>query len=326
MNFALEENEPFAAAVRRLAVEQIDLAISQLSAPLANLDKSIHVTRQSLKRIRALLALVRSELGDKVFEREWICYRDVGRRLAGGRDAAVVVGTLDALVRHFSSELEANAFALERRFLVERREAQLRLMIEQEAALEKAAEILTAARARVATWPARQAGYKTIRDGVRRCYRVGRQGLQNVLRHPSPTNFHKWRRPVKLLWHQLQILTPVWPVILNAHAEQLRSLSDRLNDNHDLDLLRTVFPAQVDIQPFGQQPLASLIDRRCRQLEAEGLQLGERLYCERPRGFAARLKGYWQVWERQAASRQPSTAAEESKRQVIAELTAQASR
>ena len=41
----------------------------------ADFNESIHATRQSLKRIRALLALVRDELGDKVFEHERDCYR-----------------------------------------------------------------------------------------------------------------------------------------------------------------------------------------------------------------------------------------------------------
>ena len=300
MGYALEKNELFSVAVRRLTVEQIDQALRHLRAPDANLDRAIHAARQSLKRVRALLVLVRDQLGEKVFEHEWVCYRDIGRLLAGGRDAAVVVETLDALVYRYSSELSGDAFVLERRFLIDRRDAQLRIMIEEERALPRAAELLTAARERVAAWPLQRKGSKAIGEGVRRTYRRGRERLLDATWHPSPTHFHEWRKPVKLLLHQLQILAPIWPTMLNAQAEELHALSDLLNENHDLDLLQAALRSKADTQPpHDRQTFASLIHRRCRQLEVESRQLGRRLYCERPRCFAARLKDYWQVWERE---------------------------
>lgn len=298
MGFALQENEELSVAVTRIAVEQIDLALEHLNEASKDLNKSIHATRQGLKRIRALLTLARGEVGDKVFEREWACYRSAGRLLAGARDATVVVETFDALIGRFSNELSADAFAKERRFLVERCETRLKTSIEEERALEKAGEMLASARKRVASWPVKQPGFKALRLGLSRSYREGREGLGSVVRHPSPTNFHEWRRPVKMLWHELQILTPVWPVILNAYADELHSLSDRLNENHDLDVLRhAAFWSELKPQPDHRQALDGFVDRRCRQLEAEALPLGKRLYSERPRVFADRLERYWRVWE-----------------------------
>lgn len=297
MAFALEENEELSVAVTRIAVEQIDLALEHLNAASEDLNKSIHATRQGLKRIRALLTLARGELGDKVFEREWACYRSAGRLLAGARDATVIVETFDALIGRFSSELSADAFAKERRFLVERRETRLKTSVEEEKALEKAGEMIASARKRVASWPVKRAGFKAIRPGLQRSYRAGREGLRSVVRHPSPTNFHEWRRPVKMLWHELQILTPIWPIILNAYADELHSLSDRLNENHDLDVLRhAALWSELKTQPGHRQTLVRFVERRCRQLEAEALPLGRRLYSERPSVFTDRLESFWKTW------------------------------
>ncbi|HEU4386213.1 MAG TPA: CHAD domain-containing protein [Blastocatellia bacterium] len=297
MGFALEKDEPFSSAVTRIAVEQIDLALNNISAPSQNLSKSIHATRQCLKRIRALLALARDELGDKVFAHEWACYRNAGRLLAGGRDAAVAVETFDALVSRFSEELPEEPFLRERSFLVDRRDARLNAMVEHEAALTKVSGMLVSARERVPNWPIKSAGFKAIRKGVRRSYRAGREDLRTVVRDPTPTNFHAWRRPVKVLWHQLQILTPIWPVVLHAHAEELHALSDRLNANHDLDVLRhTGIWSQVEVPPGERAALFSLIDRRCREIETLALPLGERFYTERPSRFIERLESYWKTW------------------------------
>jgi hypothetical protein len=314
MSFALEENEPFPAAIKRLAVEQIDLALHHLSSPSEDLDISIHATRQSLKRVRALLVLVRSELGDEVFEREWTCYAEAGRLLAKGRDASVAVETFDALAGRFPSELTPNASDSIRRFLADRRDAQLKIMVEGEGALKNASEILVCAHERVPFWPAGRAGFRAVRKGLRRSYRAGRDGLETVVHHPTPAGFHEWRKPVKLLWHQLQVLTPIWPVILDAHAEELRALSDRLNENHDLDTLRRTVPwSGGEIKPRDRRALSSLVDRRCRQLESEGLRLGGRLYSEGPRRFTARLEGYWQAWRRGVVTVRPSPADESIK-------------
>ena len=299
MGYALEENELLSVAVKRIAVEQIDLALDHLNAESANVNESVHATRQSLKRLRALVALSRGELGPEVFVREWNCYRKSGRLLAPARDAAVVVQTLDSLLNRFSNELSAEAFAAQRRYLAERRDTQITIMVQEEEVLKKASDVLASARERVATWPVKRGGFKVLRDGARHLYKTGRKDLRSVVRHPSPTNFHKWRRPVKLLLHQLQILTPIWPVVLNAHAAELHALSDRLNENHDLDAFRHAeLWSEFETQPQEQQALVSLVDRRSRELEAEALLLGERLYAERPTRFMDRLEHYWSVWKR----------------------------
>src|SRR5689334_458084 len=198
MSFTFQEHESVATAIKRMAVGQIDLALDYLGDVSGDINESIHATRQSLKRIRALLALARDELGGKVFAREWDCYRSAGRLLAGGRDAAAAVATFDALTRNFSCELAPDAFAAERRFLTERRETLLKTMIEEESALQKASDILSTARERVTVWPVRHAGFKALGGGLKRSYWAGREGLRTVIHHPTPTNFHEWRRPVKL--------------------------------------------------------------------------------------------------------------------------------
>jgi CHAD domain len=307
MSFTFEENESVAAAIKRMAVEQIDLALHHLGDDSRNINESVHATRQSLKRIRALLALARDGLGGKVFAREWDCCRSAGRLLACGRDAAAAVDTFDALVGNLSDELAPDAFAAERRFLVERRETLLKSMIEEEGALQKAGEILSDARERVATWPVRHAGFDAIGGGLKRSYRSGRQGFRTVLYHPTPANFHEWRRPVKLLWHQLQILTPIWPEMMMTHSEELHSLSDQLNANHDLDVLRNILPrSPVEAESRGGRALGDFIDRRCRELEAKALPLGARLYTERSRHFADRLKGYWRTWQHEHRDIRPA--------------------
>jgi hypothetical protein len=86
--------------------------------------------------------------------------------------------------------------------------------------------------------------------------------------------------------------------MLNTHSAELHALSDRLNENHDLDVLRhAALWSEFETPSHDSEVLVSLVDRRCRQLEAEALPLGERLYTERPQRFINRIERYWQAWE-----------------------------
>src|SRR5215831_19908587 len=55
MVYSLQENEPFSTAIKRITLEQIDVALDHLAVGSEDRDEPIHATRQSLKRIRALL-------------------------------------------------------------------------------------------------------------------------------------------------------------------------------------------------------------------------------------------------------------------------------
>jgi hypothetical protein len=87
--------------------------------------------------------------------------------------------------------------------------------------------------------------------------------------------------------------------MLQAQSNELHDLSNWLNENHDVDLLRNVvLESTIVSHPGDRELLASLIERRCRELEAAALPLGLRLYSESPGQFAKRIWGYWRAWER----------------------------
>src|SRR6266550_4213516 len=97
MSYRFEGRETVSDGVRRIAFEQVDKARSQTKANATNLDQSIHDTRVCFKKLRALLRLVRDDLGDKTYERENIYCRDSNRRLSSLRDTAAMAETLKKL-------------------------------------------------------------------------------------------------------------------------------------------------------------------------------------------------------------------------------------
>ena len=302
MAYRIEEHEGIEAGVRRIAAEQIDLVLAHLAAP-DNVDEAVHDARQAFKRIRALVALVRADLGEHVFREENRCYRDAGRLLGGARDAAVLVATLQALTEHYSGRLAPKAFDGARHALERFRVAQVAGVVGADHALSKTAELVAAGRERVFAWPAMPDEFTALGTGLRRSYREGRRGLATVERKPSARGFHEWRKPVKRLWYHLHLVSPAWPVIVNAFAREFHHLSDCLNEVHDLTVLRhAVRDREVMPRTYEVESLTELIDERGAELEHDAQRLGERLYAERPRAFGARVARYWQVWRAEHAA------------------------
>jgi CHAD domain-containing protein len=303
MAYQIAEHEEFDVGVRRIALEQIDLALERLTPAPDNVDEAVHTVRQAFKRIRALLTLVWDDLGQGVFQEEDRCYRDAGRHLAGARDAAVVVETLEALTGQFSQQLAPGTFDGIRLALERSRDARVERVIGEEKALWKTAELLATARERVPTWPSMSDELAALHRGLRPSYREGRRGLATVKREPSARNFHEWRKPVKVLWYHLQLIAPCWPEIIDAFAHEFHHLSDCLNANHDLAVLRqAAHGPEVKARPHELEALTALIDERCAELEAEASRLGERLYAEESGMFVTRVERYWKVWRAEQAS------------------------
>ena len=98
MEYRLKQGESVPEGVRRMAAGQLDTALAHLGCEDGERDKHIHEARKATKRLRALVALVRRDLGDEVYALENQCYRGAGQRLSELRDATVLVETLDRLV------------------------------------------------------------------------------------------------------------------------------------------------------------------------------------------------------------------------------------
>lgn len=292
--FQLDESVP--GGIRRIAVEQIDQALDHLIHIEDDIDEAIHDARKRFKKIRAVIRLVRDEIGDEVYHRENTFYRDAGRELAELRKSVVAVQTLDHLIEHYDSELEADAFQNVRNKLVNHHNNVRQCLIE-----EKTVEMLVvkiqAAKKDMAELPVVHDDFAAIQDGLKRVYKRGTKALDRAYSDPTPENFHEWRKRVKYLWYQMRILKPLWPDMLDELADSVHDLADYLGDEHDLADFEHMIKRHPSLfeSEDAAQALIGLSARWRKELEAKAHSLGERIYAEKPKAFTKRMETYWQV-------------------------------
>jgi len=295
--FRIEPTETPETAVKRIAGERLDLVINLLTRPDDDFDKAVHTARKNLKRIRALLRLVRDEIGDETYRRENACYRDAGRRLAPLRDSAVMVMTLDAIRAHCQTP---DAFAATRSQLAARQTAIRRQFGADADVTAETAASLRQAKRRFMALPITQADFGAFYGGLHRVYRRGRRRMALAYADPAaqPERFHDWRKRVKYLWYHLEILEPLWPPVFQEWVRELHHISDLLGDAHDFMALHDLLISEPEMFTDKAElaGLLPLLAERRRELEEMARPYGRRLYAEKAAAFSQRIAVLWDVW------------------------------
>ncbi|HZA60010.1 MAG TPA: CHAD domain-containing protein [Solirubrobacterales bacterium] len=296
--YRLLDGEAARKGLRRVALARADDALAHLGGatgvPPA---EAIHEARKDIKKIRAVIRLVRDELGDDLYRAENQRYRDIGRGLSGLRDSEVLIETLDGLEERFGDSAGERFSGLR-----ERLEQDLAGHSEhgsRERALNGAAAALKEARSGIESWPLETEGWALVAPGIHRTYRRGRKRLRDVQEEPTDINLHEWRKRVKDLWYQMRLVHCVNPEVIGYVVGDTDGLADHLGDDHDLALLAeaTSERAATLAEPGDRRALSELIDRRRGELQFAALSLGMRVYRDKPKRFLKGLEQHWSEWE-----------------------------
>lgn len=296
--FGLLTHERPADGMRRVVLSQVDVAVEQLrdEAGLEPAD-AVHETRKAIKRIRATIRLLEGELGAKLARRERALLRDLAKRLAGARDAEVMVQTLDGLLRRHPRGLAGRRSIVELRARLQReRVAASARMLRDDVARERTIAELEGLRLRMAGWRLRDRSVgKLSSPGLERIYRDGRAARENAwARKPPPRAMHRWRKQVKDLRYALEVLD----VQGNRRrrvaqlAKRADGLGEVLGEEHDLMLLDELVRGHKPFKrhPRARKQLLRAIARRRAKLRAKALREGERLFESKPKRFARRVR------------------------------------
>jgi CHAD domain-containing protein len=248
--------------------------------------------------LRALLRLLRHELGEHAFARESATLRDVARRLAGARDAEVLVDTLDTLTKRSGKPARRGVKRLRRELVAERDRAARGYFAAQAVRAEVLAE-LRAMRGRVARWSLPDLpGIGLLEPGLRAIYEQGRRRLRRAARAKDARGkdkrgraLHEWRKRVKDLRYAAEMLDRQGSGrdrAIRRLARRADRLGETLGEEHDLAVLAELVnaaDAAFQGRKGDRRALLKEIARRRAKLRKRALRDGRRLYRRKPKRF-----------------------------------------
>lgn len=287
------QNNELAELLRSLLLEQIDAARSLLLSGSADFNLVVHDVRTSFKQIRALIRLLKYELGEEIYRIENNSFRDAGQEIADLRDSYVVVLTLNQLLTTYpklSGNFAVTAMAKTLTTWYDSKKKQA--LANQD--LASLAATLLEIKQRFETRELLHIGEAGIFSRLLTCFAEGAGQMAAAGAAPTDANLHEWRKSVKHLWYQARVFETCRPEAVIAFAETLHSLSDNLGNDHDLAVLNQVIQMQYTEEiPAELDELLICIDTERKQFQAGAFALGGQIYAEAPLDFAARFAGYW---------------------------------
>jgi len=292
VGYRLHPEQPIAHEVVRIAARQLELAIAGLhTVGDPEGDEAVHTTRRHIKKVRALIRLVRPALGDR--------YRGVNRRLravnrmlAPIADGQAIVATLARVTERYGHELPQDAAGVIRGTLL-RRES----IADQEAALSNvlvtAAALLRAERDAVSDWTLRQTGFRAVEPGLKQTVRAARRAMAKALNSSRSEDYHTWRQRVKDLWLQVRLLQGRCADALALDERRLEELDGCLGECHNCAILCEVLTSDSTLSRKDVARCLRLVRRYDRELRRHARRLGATVHHETPKQFVRRVRQLW---------------------------------
>lgn len=310
MSYSFKITDRLGTGVRRIGVQQIDAALARLGSD-KDPAKTIHETRKSLKKLRSLLRLAKPALGDGVFARENVRYRDIGRSLSGSRDATVRFETLARLHDAADGRIKATLGGVQSRLergrgrklalgpeTTVRRKANAGDAGETSALIEDATARLTQARVAMAALPIEDERMTEAFDGVAHVYRRARKSMAVAFDTLQADDLHEFRKHAQHHWRHMQLMGVAWPEYFEARVKTARHLSQLLGDDHDLDGLVAFITGETVRGVLTERQIATVAEfsaMRQGALRDEAYALGRRLFDDPPAAFRDHVAFYWRM-------------------------------
>jgi len=295
--FSISNTESISINIHRILLDQFHYIIMESEKGQEEVHKSIHETRKSMKRIRAVLRLIRDEIGYSSYYRENTFYRDLSRELSEIRNFEVLSGSIKNLQEDLSNTIPADIFALLEEELGRQRNMVMGGQAGLSQLLKEIAGKIEIARDRIYDFPIRHNDFRAFEGGLFRMYSQGKRYLRDAKKNPSPTQLHDLRKRLKYFWYQVEILQPIFPGPMKAYASTLETVAENLGVYHDLQVLQK-FLGESSIIPdhkINETLLEACLARKS-MLLYNIWPMADIAYSEKPAAMVNRLASYWRVY------------------------------
>lgn len=292
--------ETLSEGLDRVVADQFRIALAVVDVAPEAQAAAVHETRKALKRLRALLRLVRDSISLDCYHTDNAMLKLIAAELSPVRDTWVMAEVLDRLLPHHPDTSVTVLTLISR--LQERYIAESQALLGNKAQMESIIEQLENVRDRSSQWTVASGEHDTplphefasIALGLQRVYKRGRRGMRIVADSPTDTLLHVWRKRAKYLRHQVESLNVLDPENLTPVEQDLERLSDLLGDDHDLAvLLGRLRDDPPLVENLALDPVLDAVGRKRRELQAEAIAIGRRFFEDPSTDFVLYIDEIW---------------------------------
>lgn len=289
--FRIDPSRPLRAELARIVEETGGAVAAHLDAASQDHGRGLHEARKALKKLRALLRLVRAG-APKPLKEEERRFRDAARAIAGSREATAAVETLDRFIAAFPKKIVACRLGEIRAGLLARCDEIAGRELDAGRREARALCEEAQARLRATVFEADLSDADILARGMNKTLSHWRGALDAARRDGRPDDFHELRKAVKAHWAQLGLLRDFGLPGSRRRRGEVEALGERLGELNDIHVLRDALAdgslglaADLDTRAFD-----ALLKKHAKALARETLPEARRLLAERPGELRRRLR------------------------------------
>lgn len=255
----------------------------------------VHEIRKTIKRIRAVLKLIRDEIGYGDYYRENRFYSDLGRSLSGARDSYVLSQVFASLHEQDLRAIRKKDYEAVMEQLATRIDRELAEFTRSKGGFDPIRAALGQASERVDQYCRLRHDFGAIRKGIRRIYKRGREHLSKVREQYDVAVFHEYRKNTKYFLHQVEIIRPIYPRVLKSYAKSIDRHAELLGEIRDCDRMETYLRTEAG-KVVGDRVISAVqkkTEARKKELLEDAFSKSTLIYAESPGELVRRLESYW---------------------------------
>jgi CHAD domain-containing protein len=281
----------------RISNHIISISFTNIKESNTENDELVHTLRKRVKNLRAILKILRKELGEDFYKKNNFLLRDLNRRSASIRNYFALmklvqinidqtedkslIEALNLLDLRLKSDFQNIKDNTDYKTLFGYYESLLDKYHNQLKKVEDSSN-----------------RFGNVKSGLINIYAEGKDLHSECLNNPTDEHLHEWRKSVKDLYYVYFSLIPLWKNVFNAYTKEIKTLSDLLGDVNDYFELNHYIQTLID-NPFDFSLLFDLIENNRQKLITTSYQLGNRIYANSPETFADQFKLYYSSYKKE---------------------------
>ena len=306
MAFRVRPEESMAHGLRRLARKELSSAGEHLQRAKPPREEAIHEARKSVKKVRAIVHLVKSDNG-RGLSGSKKRLRDANRVLSQSRDADAMNEILSKLLNRHPHLLSEHTRARLLRQLSTHRDAVARTTA-REGAWKGVADELRAIKRTVKRWSQSHKEFGSLLPGLRVTHKRGRKAMARALDRGRAEQFHEWRKQIKALWYELRLIEDS-SARIRKDIKALDQAETALGDDHNVAVLCAYLSGAqaVTYDPPEIRNFRRSGDEYQQELRRQAIASAKAIYAMPTGDFVRRVRKAWGNWDRtKRASHSPA--------------------
>jgi CHAD domain-containing protein len=233
-------------------------------------EKAVHDIRVFMKKARAAVRLLNTQVEDELFIKENPAYREIGRLMTSWRETCVQRKTLKGLKKEnpdLFTRLDENEKV---QALLKKPDAEPLIDESVKARVEMIDDLLSRALHRLRFYSLGDLDPQLLLKELEKTYITGAQNYLKCRINPKPANLHEFRKRAKDFLYQLYFFRPLNPVIIKGLEKRLYLITLNLGKYNDLSQITSSLelkPGSVENTPAIDELLVVIKNKQDQYLQ-----------------------------------------------------------